>query len=177
MVATRGTTRPGPKQHRGRKGIEGRRPATNRAMQPNNNTQSQRLPGFLHATIRLQSQSPSPSPSPSKHTSLARNRSSPSQRAVGRLLTQRHAVKLVEQSAPVVGQHLGVLDPLLRPVLVPTRHMVLGVLEVDELVADALLDEDGPVVLVYDGFLVLRQVSEMRFVTRLRLPGCQAAIP
>lgn len=39
--------------------------------------------------------------------------------------------------------------------MVPARDVVLRGLEGDELVAEALLDEDGAVVLVDDGFLVL----------------------
>jgi hypothetical protein len=69
--------------------------------------------------------------------------------------TQGHALEAIHESTPVVSQHLCVLNALLGPVLVPARHIILGVLEVYKLVADALLDEDGPVVLVDDRFLVL----------------------
>ena len=69
--------------------------------------------------------------------------------------TQGHALEAVHEAAPVVGQHLGVLDALLGPVLVPARHIILGVLEVNKLVANALLNEDRSVVLVDDRFLVL----------------------
>lgn len=71
------------------------------------------------------------------------------------LVSQGYALKLVEEPAPVIRQHLRVLDALLGPVLVPPRDVVLSGLEGDELVADALLDEDGAVVLVDDGLLVL----------------------
>lgn len=74
-------------------------------------------------------------------------------------VAERHAFKLVEKATPVVGQHLRVLDAFLGPVLVPAGDVKLGGLEVDELVADALLDEYGAVVLVDDGFLVLQLVS------------------
>lgn len=71
------------------------------------------------------------------------------------LITKRHTIKLIEQPPPVIREHLRVLDALLGPILVPAADMVLGLLEEDELVADALLDEDRAVVLVHDGFLVL----------------------
>lgn len=70
-------------------------------------------------------------------------------------LPKGHALQLIQQTAPVVGQHLGVLDSLARPVLVPAADVVLRRLERDELVADALLDENGPVVLLNNRFLVL----------------------
>jgi hypothetical protein len=71
------------------------------------------------------------------------------------LFPERHALQLVEQSPPVVSQHLRVLDAFLGPVLVPAADVVLRLLEEDELVADALTDEHGTVVLVYDAFLIL----------------------
>lgn len=73
----------------------------------------------------------------------------------GGLVTQRHALELVEKPPPVVGQHLRVLDALLGPILVPAGHVVLRGLEGNELIADTLFDEDGAVVLVDDGFFVL----------------------
>ena len=74
----------------------------------------------------------------------------------GGLVAERHAIQLVEQAAPVVGQHFAVLDALLGPVLVPARDVVLRLLEVDELVADALAHKHGAVVLVHDALFVLR---------------------
>lgn len=71
------------------------------------------------------------------------------------LLAKGHAIQFIEETPPVVRQDLGVLDPLLRPVLVPPRHVVLGGLEVSELVSDTLADKHGPVMLLDDGFLVL----------------------
>ena len=70
-------------------------------------------------------------------------------------VTKWHALKAIEQAAPVVGKHLRVLDPLLGPILVPARDIVLGVLEVDKLVAETFLDKDRPVVLIDNGFFVL----------------------
>lgn len=76
------------------------------------------------------------------------------------LVTERHALELVEQLTPVVSEELRVLGSLLRPILVPAGNVVLAGLEVNELIPDALLDEDGPVVLVDDGLFVLYDVSE-----------------
>lgn len=70
--------------------------------------------------------------------------------------TEGHALEPVQEPTPVVCQHLRVLDALLSPVLVPTGDVVLRRLERDELVTKAFFDEHGPIVLVDDGFLVLR---------------------
>lgn len=64
------------------------------------------------------------------------------------LLAKRHPLQLIQQAAPVVRQHLGVLDPLAGPVLVPAANVVLRRLEREKLVADALLYEDAAVVLL-----------------------------
>jgi hypothetical protein len=48
-----------------------------------------------------------------------------------------------------------VLDPLHAPVLVQTADVVLAVLEEDEFVTDALLDENTSRVLLYNRRLVL----------------------
>jgi hypothetical protein len=71
------------------------------------------------------------------------------------LLAQRHAVKLIKQSSPVISQHLAVLDPLLGPVLVPAADVVLCLLEVKQLVPDTLADENGAIVLLDNALLVL----------------------
>jgi hypothetical protein len=68
---------------------------------------------------------------------------------------KRHALQLIQQPSPIISQHLGVLDPFSRPVLVPATDVVLCRLESDELVADALLDKNGPIVLLNNGLLVL----------------------
>lgn len=90
------------------------------------------------------------------------------------LVARRHTLQLVQQTPPVIGQHLAVLDALLRPVLVPARDVVLRRLEVHQLITEALLDEDGPVVLCDDGFLVLSQTSIPRSQRR---PGKSKDIP
>lgn len=71
------------------------------------------------------------------------------------LVAQRHALELIEQPSPVVSKHLCVLDSLSSPVLVPAADVVLRRLERDQFVADALLDKDGTVMLLDNGFLVL----------------------
>lgn len=77
------------------------------------------------------------------------------QTAVVTLLPQRHALELIQQPAPVVCQHLGVLDALARPVLIPPADVVLRRLECDELISQALLDKDAAVVLLNNRLLVL----------------------
>ncbi len=76
------------------------------------------------------------------------------------LFAQGHSFQLVQQSPPVIRQQLSILDPFLCPILVPPRNVVLRALEGDELVADALLDKYGVVVLLHDRFLVLRREGE-----------------
>lgn len=78
--------------------------------------------------------------------------------AGGHLVTQRHALEVIEEAAPVVGKHLRVLDSLLGPVLVPPGDVVLSVLEVNKLVPDALLHEHGTIVLVHNRLLVLLEL-------------------
>lgn len=68
---------------------------------------------------------------------------------------QRHPLDLLPERAPVVRGELGVLDALLAPVLVRARDVEERVLEVKQLVADALADEDAPCVLRHDGLLIL----------------------
>ena len=75
------------------------------------------------------------------------------------LVPERHAFQVIQQTAPVVGEHLGILDSLLRPVLIPPRYIVLRVLEVGKLVAEAFLDEDRSVVLVDNRLLILHITS------------------
>jgi hypothetical protein len=82
-----------------------------------------------------------------------------------RLLAKRHTLKLLVQLLPVVGLQFRVFDPFLRPILVPTTHMVLRGLEVDELVSNAFLDENASSVLVDYRFLVLS-----RLLVVFRLP-------
>lgn len=66
------------------------------------------------------------------------------------LLPRRHPLDLVTQAAPIVRLQFGVLDSFLAPVLVQPADMVLALLEVDEFVADALLDEHAPGVLLHN---------------------------
>lgn len=71
------------------------------------------------------------------------------------LLARRHPFHLVAQSSPVVGLQFGVLHPFLAPVLMQAADVVLALLEMDELIPNALLDEHAPCVLLHDGFFVL----------------------
>lgn len=63
------------------------------------------------------------------------------------------------QLLPIIRLQLAILDPLLRPLLVPPADAVLAGLEVPELVVDAFFDEDAAGVLGYYAFLVLLRVS------------------
>lgn len=45
------------------------------------------------------------------------------------LIPKRHAFQVIQQSSPVVRQHLRVLDPFLGPVLGQFRHVILRVME------------------------------------------------
>lgn len=76
-----------------------------------------------------------------------------------RLLPRRHTLDLVTQSTPIVRLQFRVLDPFLAPVLVKPADMVLALLEVDEFISDALLDEHAPRVLLHDRFFVLRMAG------------------
>jgi hypothetical protein len=72
------------------------------------------------------------------------------------LHARRHPLNLVAQATPVVRLQLGVLDPLLAPVLMQTADVILALLEMDEFVADALRNEDTPGMLLDNGFFVLK---------------------
>lgn len=71
------------------------------------------------------------------------------------LLPRRHPLDLVTQSTPIVCLQFRVLNSFLAPVLVQPADMVLALLEVDEFIADALLDEHAPRVLLHNRLLVL----------------------
>jgi hypothetical protein len=80
------------------------------------------------------------------------------------LFTPRHTLNFVCKGTPIVCLQLGVLDAFLRPVLVQLADVVLGLLEEEELVADALFNEDTASVLGDDGFLVLWGLKLVCFV-------------
>lgn len=66
------------------------------------------------------------------------------------LLPRRHSFHFVTQLPPVVRLQFGILYTLLAPVLVQPTDMVLALLEVDELIPDALLDEHTPCMLLHN---------------------------
>lgn len=70
--------------------------------------------------------------------------------AFRRLVTVGHALDLVAEISPVVCLQLGIFDPLLAPILMQAADMILALLEVGELVADALLDENAPGMLLHN---------------------------
>ena len=86
------------------------------------------------------------------------------------LVAQRHAFHAVDQSPPAISLELGVLDSLLRPLLVCPRDAPDHALEEDDLVSHALFDEHTARVLVDDRLLVLQKnkVSVNLFFLRLR---------
>lgn len=75
-------------------------------------------------------------------------------------ITKGHGLKLLAQRFPILCTQLGILDTLLRPLLVHSADVVLGSLEVYNLVANTFLDEDATSVLVDYRLLVLRLVSK-----------------
>lgn len=79
------------------------------------------------------------------------------------LLRLRHALHLFTQRPPIIRLQLRILDTFLRPLLVQSTNMVLRLLEEEQFVADAFLDEDAAGVLLDDRFLVL--------VSRVRRPS------
>lgn len=84
------------------------------------------------------------------HTSIAGQ--SPS-------VSQRHPFHLVSQRPPIVSLQLGILDPLLTPVLMQPADVILGLLEIDQLVADALFDEYPARMLLHNRLFVLPNLS------------------
>jgi hypothetical protein len=72
-----------------------------------------------------------------------------------RSICRRHTLHLLTQRPPIIRLQLRVLDTLLTPFLMQPGDMVLALLKVRQLVADALLDEDAAGVLLDDRFLVL----------------------
>lgn len=66
------------------------------------------------------------------------------------LLPRRHPLDLITESTPIVRLQFRVLDSFLAPVLVQPTDMVLALLEVDEFISDALLDEHAPRMLLHN---------------------------
>lgn len=66
------------------------------------------------------------------------------------LLSRRHPLYLIAQLSPVIRLQFRILDSLLTPVLMQAADVVLALLEVDEFVPDAFLDEHAPRVLLHD---------------------------
>jgi len=71
------------------------------------------------------------------------------------LITQRHALNFFAKSSPVVGLKFGILDPLLSPVLMQPRDLILAVLEEEQLISDALPNKNATGMLVDNALLVL----------------------
>lgn len=71
------------------------------------------------------------------------------------LFARRHAFHLLAQCPPVLRLELCVLDAFLTPVLMQSADVELALLEIEKLIADALLDEDSACMLLNDAFLVL----------------------
>ena len=63
------------------------------------------------------------------------------------LLPKWHSFHLLTECSPVVGLQLRILDPFLTPVYLQLANVVLRLLEVDDLVSNALLDKETSCVL------------------------------
>lgn len=70
-------------------------------------------------------------------------------------IAQRHSIQLLVEGSPVLCRELGILDTLLAPLLVCAADVVLRVLEVHNLIANALLYENSSSMLVDNRLLVL----------------------
>jgi hypothetical protein len=75
------------------------------------------------------------------------------------LIPQRHPLHLLTQPPPIIRLQLRILNPFLAPVLVQAADMVLALLEEQQLIANALFDEDAAGVLGDDGLFVLGLIS------------------
>ena len=65
-------------------------------------------------------------------------------------ISSRHVFDLVAQCPPIIGLELRILDPLLTPVLMQSADVILRLLENDQLIANAFLDENPASVLIDD---------------------------
>ena len=66
------------------------------------------------------------------------------------LFSQRHILNLLAQRSPIISLKLSILYTLLTPVLMQPADLVLGLLEEDQLIPDALFDEDSSGMLIDD---------------------------
>ena len=69
---------------------------------------------------------------------------------------QRHMLDILVEPPPIVRLELRILDALLAPILMQSTHLILRVLEIDQLIANTFHDEYTSGVLVDDGLLVLK---------------------
>jgi hypothetical protein len=74
--------------------------------------------------------------------------------------TKRHPLDLLTQCPPIISLEFCIFHPLLAPVLMKLADMVLGMLEVVELVSNTLFDKDSSSMLVDNGLLILIEVSD-----------------
>ena len=72
------------------------------------------------------------------------------------LFSKRHVLYLFTQGSPITSLQLCVLDSFLAPVLVQFANVVLRLLEVNELVADAFLDKHASRMLIDYRLFVLQ---------------------
>lgn len=71
------------------------------------------------------------------------------------LVRSWHTLHLLTQRPPVIRLQFCILDALLAPLLVQSRDVVLALLEEEQFVTDAFLDEDAASVLLDNRFLIL----------------------
>jgi hypothetical protein len=66
------------------------------------------------------------------------------------LFPSRHAVHFLAEAPPIVSLQLGIFDPLLTPVLMKSADMILAVLKIQKLIADAFFNENTARMLLHD---------------------------
>lgn len=75
------------------------------------------------------------------------------------LVAQRHSLCFLLHLLPIVGMQFRVLNPFLRPILTQTANMILGRLEVHQLVSNTLSNENTSSMLRNNWLFVLHMVS------------------
>lgn len=73
------------------------------------------------------------------------------------LFSSRHCLDFFAQRTPVFGLQLGILHPLLAPVLMQPADVILAHLEIQQLVTDTFLDKHAPRMLLDDRLFVLQR--------------------
>ena len=72
------------------------------------------------------------------------------------LVAQRHMLNLLVEPSPIIGLELRIFDAFLAPILMQSTHLILRLLEIDQLIANAFHNEHASSMLIDDGLLVLQ---------------------